>query len=404
MKPFDVVIVGAGPAGASAAAKASELSLRTLLIERRREIGVPVQCGEYMPHEDEVNRMFSESKHTANLIELTKVFQQNECDSIRLITPSGSEYNLTFHAYVIDREGFNKELANRAERNGCEIWLNTVALEVNVAKSELILERSGDPKSVSFKVLIAADGFNSNITQSLGLKTTTHENKAFTIHSMISEVDIEANVCEMYWNKDYSPGGYAWIIPKGKNVANVGLGIRGKFTKERSLKRYLTHFIYDNPRVSKKLGSGKVLSTVGGGVPVGGPISKTFYKNVLIVGDAAGQVAAHVGGGVPSSVICGEIASENAHYHIERGAPLSEYERSWKKELGAILEKSFRLRKIGDIFIDDNKLIDLALNTIGEEELNKLIRCEVSKGLETVLSRVSSIKQTIENIKGYLSR
>ena len=244
MKPYDIVIVGAGPAGGSASAKASELGLKTLLIDKRMEIGVPVQCGEYMPHEDEVNRMFPESKHTSNLIELTKAVQQNECDYVRFVTPSGSRYNLKFRAYVIDRKKFDKELANRAERNGCEIWLKTLALEVNISEKKLLIERNGERESVSFKVLVAADGFNSNIAQSLGFKTTIQENKAFTIQNIMSEVEVEANVCEMYWDKDYSPGAYAWIIPKGKNIANVGLGVKGKYSKESNLNSYLARFIY----------------------------------------------------------------------------------------------------------------------------------------------------------------
>lgn len=396
MKAYDVVVVGAGPGGASTALKTSEFGLRTLLIDKRKEIGVPIQCGEFMLHENEIKRMFPDSTHTSTIIELTKMFKQNECDFVRFVAPSGREYDLEFHAFVINREKFDKELAYRAKKNGCEIWMNTMALRMDIEKSKLILEKNSTHEIVSFKVLIAADGFNSNIAKSLGLKTTKHENEASTIQNVMNEVDIESNVCEMHWNRNYSPGGYAWIIPKGKNIANIGLGIRRRFNKEKnSLINYLKRFIHSNPIASKKLIGGKVLSTVGGAVPVGGPIPKTFYKNVLIVGDAAGQVAAHVGGGVPSSVICGEIAGESSFSHIRDNAPLGHYERTWMKELGNVLEKSFRLRMIGDLSLKNNALIELALRSIGEKGLEKMIRCEFPKSLRFMVSLASIGKKLL---------
>ncbi|HID17119.1 TPA: NAD(P)/FAD-dependent oxidoreductase [Candidatus Bathyarchaeota archaeon] len=392
MKLYDVVVVGAGPAGSSAALKASELGLKTLLVDKKREVGVPVQCGEYMPHEDEVKRMFPNSKHTSRFIELTKACRRNECDVVRFVSPSGKMYDVKYRAYVIDREKFDKALVDEAKNNGCEVLLKTLASNVYINDNKLALIRNGRCEVVSFKVLIAADGFNSGVANSLGLKTTSWEDKATTIQRVMGNVSVERNVCEMYWDKDCSPGGYAWIIPKGESVANVGLGIRKKFSKG-SLTNFLNHFISRHPVASKRLKDGTVSSTVGGVVPVGGPIPKTFHKNIIVVGDAAGQVAAHVGGGVPSSVICGEIAGETAYRHLKEGASIGEYEETWRKELGGILDRALKLRRIGDLFINNNRLIDLILGVLGERGLSKLIRCEMLNELEILLNSVSLRKK-----------
>ncbi len=148
--------------------------------------------------------------------------------------------------------------------------------------------------------------------------------------------------------------------------------------------------------ISKKFEKGSVLSTIYGVVPVGGPIPRTFYRNVLIVGDAAGQVAAHVGGGVPSSIISGELAGETAYEHIKNDTPLFEYEKSWNMEIGKVLKNSIKLRKIGDLFIGTNKPIDLVLNLIGERGLNRLIRCEIPIYFESLLTKYEEYRKDKE--------
>jgi geranylgeranyl reductase family protein len=400
MKEYDVVIVGAGPSGASAAISSSKYGLRTLIVEKRREVGVPVQCGEYMPCEDEVKRMFPKSKHIKNLVKLTKMFKVNKLNFVRFLTCSGNTFNVRYSAYVINREMFDKELIKIAKDNGCKVLLETSAVSVSLRKSKLALRMKNSSDFVSFKVLILAEGANQSIVKSIGLEATSNEDKAITIQNVMSELSIDEDVCEMYWDSNISPGCYAWIIPKGNGLANVGLGVRKKFEKDSNdLREYLNRFINNHNIASNKLKNGKVLSTVGGIVPVGGPIPKTYCKNAMVVGDAAGQVAAHVGGGVPSGIICGEIAGEVSYLHVKDRISLREYEKIWKKELGEILENCIILRRIGDLFIANDKLIDLALNAVGEKGLGRLIRGELPKELKFILSKAVDTGQAINKLQ-----
>lgn len=301
---------------------------------------------------------------------------------------------------MIDRSRFDKELVSQAETNGCSVWLKCRALKVDLNRSKLIVRRNDGDCAVSFKVLIVADGATSEITRKLGLKTTCSEDQSPTIQNVMSNLNLESNVCEMYWGVNYSPGGYAWIIPKSTAKANVGLGIRVKFSGKRgNIKEYLENFINKHPIASKKLFRGNVLSMIGGVVPTGGPIPNTYYENILIAGDAAGQVLAHVGGGVPPGMVAGEIAGETASRHLLNHVPLSKYEDEWRAEIGEALETSLKIRKLGDLFIRNDKLSEIALRVIGSEGLSRLIRCKMPKKLKSSINQVNTAKKLIRKLK-----
>ncbi len=399
-----MAIVGAGPAGASAAIKASNEGVKVVLIDKKKEIGKPVQCGEYMPSEGEIKRLIPETSHLNNFIKLTRRFSVNKCKKIRFVSPSGSIFEFDFEACVIDRSKFDKELVSMAVANGCDVWTKCRAIGVDLSKNKLIVRKNERIIYVLFKVLIAADGAFSLISRNLGLEITRLEDRSPVIQSYMSGLNLEQNVCEMYWGSSYSPGGFAWIIPKGRDRANVGLGTRIGFRKGGiSMRDYLRRLIEAHPIASKKLLRGKTRSIIGGVVPVGGPIPKTQYKNVLVVGDAAGQVLAHVGGGVPTAMIAGEIAGEVVSSHILNGTSLEGYERLWRREIGKSLGKSLLLRKIGDLFIKSDRLVDMALKIVGSEGLARLIRCDVPKSLELAVNKALTTKKLMEKLKQIFS-
>jgi digeranylgeranylglycerophospholipid reductase len=180
------------------------------------------------------------------------------------------------------------------------------------------------------------------------------------------ELDIY-DVMEFYFGSRIAPGGYAWVFPKGEDMANVGLGVRGARSSAIS---YLREFV----RGMKKLRKGRITRIVAGGVVVQGPIEKSVAQGVVLVGDAARQVDPLTGGGIYNAMHCGVLAGEvvaeavnNQDFSEEF---LSEYEKKWREEIGVSLTKSLQLKMILDAMTD--KDIDTAAKLMGKVNLGEL--------------------------------
>jgi digeranylgeranylglycerophospholipid reductase len=213
-------------------------------------------------------------------------------------------------------------------------------------------------------------------------------------------VDIDADLTEVYFGKEYAPGGYAWIIPKGEGMANVGLGIRTSFSERGvSLKDYIERFISKHPIASKKFQKGVILSRTGGLVPVGGPIEKTYSENAIVVGDAAGQVMATNGGGIPPAVICGDIGGEAIAQKLRGENDLSFYEKEWKSEVGKELDTGVKIRKIVDIALRSDKLAERILEIFEGKIVREVILCRLSIPLNLVYKTVMGLRQSLKVLK-----
>jgi len=127
------------------------------------------------------------------------------------------------------------------------------------------------------------------------------------------------------------------------------------------------------------LRNAKITAIKAGYIPVGGPISRTYTKNALVVGDAAGQTIPTVGGGIPTGLICGKIAGETLADNIQRGVDLEKYEEAWKRQLGSVLKNSLRLRRMGDTIFKSNSLLSFSLKSgvLNEELINHFVLCKM---------------------------
>jgi len=376
---YDIVVVGAGPAGTSAARRAAEMGNEVLLVEKKREVGVPIQCGEFLPTLKEMIHLVPNAKRVQHLLKIPKRVIDNYTTHVSIFSPSGKSYTFKFDAYVLDRSRFDKWLTMEAVRSGGELQIGSEVFKVKRNDNRIFVRKGRNTLAVEADVIIVADGPYSRLTRLLGLDVKKSPyNYSFAIQFLMSNVEIDPRVVEMYFGKEYAPGGYAWIIPKGDDVANVGLGIRTPFYKTGiSLRNYLRRFIEKHPVASKKLAKGKAISITGGIIPVGGPIPRTFTDKALIVGDAAGQVMASNGGGIPLAVICGDIAGEVANYKLHGEHDLSLYEKTWKKEVGKELHTSVEIRKLVDLVMQKDMFVEKAFELLGEDRIRDVVCCKL---------------------------
>lgn len=226
-----------------------------------------------------------------------------------------------------------------AARAGAEVSLLTRFLTLLKDEKGIRVRTFDTEFEIKSKIIIGTDGTNSNIARSAGL-VTLRSSLDFSVGFQYEMVRVEhdPDYVDMYFGREYTPGTYAWIIPKGDDIANVGTGIRIPFmAKGTNIRDYQRNFVTKHPIASKKLKKATPTAIKAGYIPVGGPLSKTCSRNMLVVGDAAGQTIPTVGGGVPTALICGEIAGRKAAKHLNKDEALVNYESEWRNLLGETL-------------------------------------------------------------------
>ena len=396
---FDVAIVGLGPGGASASYSAAKMGLKVIAFDKRREVGVPIQCGEYMPQEHTFKEILPNAKHIDLLRSYPREFIRIKTSGVVLYSPKGRPYSDKFDGYIIDRAGFDKWLVSLAVGEGADIRIESNVYEIKWVDDYYVLNISSpDGKySVDARVVVLACGAASPLNEMVGLEREQDEyNLSPVIQMQLAGVDIDTENIELYTGNRYCPGAYAWIFPRGDGFANVGLGIRKPYLPKGStwgLRDYLKHFIRNHPVASKKLKKGKPISVVGGLVPVGPPL-KTVGRNALLVGDAANHVIASVGAGVPTAVIGGVIAGEVIARYLSGDADLSLYEKMWREEFGDALEAGYKIRQAIDVLTRSDTLLEQGLKLFGKEHMSEFVRTKLSPATK-FMSWVSRVAKTL---------
>ncbi|TFG26553.1 geranylgeranyl reductase family protein [Candidatus Thorarchaeota archaeon] len=383
--PYDIAVVGAGPAGATTAGILARKGFKTALIDRRSKIGVPIHCGELLPTISELYDIFPRSKRLQHLGNIPKIFVTNKTTRTQLISPQGHVVEFKFGTNIIDRTKYDQYLANQAFDAGCEIYLKSTVIS-RTTSNHLELRSKNGPTQIDAKIVVGADGPNSLISKTLGNSYTSPDrNLSPAINFIMSGVECDDNVVQMFFGKNIAPGGYTWIIPKGDSMANVGFGIRRCISNpETSLLNYLKHFIAKNKIAAPMLKRAKVESRVGAIIPVAGPVPITSSDNAILVGDAAGHVMASNGGGIPTALAGGSIAGHVIAAHLHRQVPLNAYDRIWKYEFGKELNTALSTLRIADSVMTSDSLTHVCMRLAGKQFLEPLIRCRLPAPVDFV--------------------
>ncbi|KCZ70311.1 geranylgeranyl reductase family protein [Candidatus Methanoperedens nitroreducens] len=351
---YDVIVVGAGPAGSITAKTCAEAGLDVLLIEKRQEIGDPVRCAEGVGKD-------ALKKH----IEPDNRWIAAEVKGSLLIAPDGTEIKISEDTssmkagYVLERKVFDRALAQMAAMAGAEVMVKTRAtglLRSNGRVAGIEAMYLGETYNIKADIVIGADGIESKIGRWGGIDTSLKPADIETCAQfLVSNID-PGEYSTFYLGNNYAPGGYLWIFPKGGHMANVGIGILGSKSGDVRAISLLQRYIHNN------MPQAKIVEMVVGGVPVSGPIEQTVTDGLMLVGDAARQSDPLTGGGITNAMDAGKMAGEVCIKAKEIGDysvnTLKEYEDKWRATIGKELGKSLQVK---------NLLIKLT-----DEQLNKL--------------------------------
>lgn len=364
---FDLVVVGGGPAGTVAARTAAELGVNTVLLEKDRDFGIPVRCGEGIGLEQ-----------LPEFIELSPKWIDNKLDKVRFYAPNGLQVpiNLEEKGAIINRKVFDFELARLAAEAGAYIR-NRCCVTGMIRENggaQVKFEYHGREYRINAPLVIGADGVESRVARWSGVNTSIAPSNIETCFQYtLHHPDIDIEYCDFYFGNDIAPGGYIWVFPKGVKLANVGIGVAADRTKERSAKEYLDDFI------QKRFPDASHLSSIAGAVPTSKPLKKMAVDNVMLVGDAAFQSDPISGGGIISAMWGGRYAGQTAALALEKGdfsaKSLSAYSRAWNKKVGDIHNRHYRLKKAVHRLTDDifNRTADILLNLPREQRTMRKI-------------------------------
>ena len=389
---YDVLVIGAGPGGSMAARYAARHGLKVLLIEKRPEIGVPVRCAEGISRAwmDEVE-IEPQEKWIDAEIDGAKIYSPDEKSIIKLSAEqAGNEVG-----FVLNREYFDKYLASLSAQEGAEIWLKSPAVEIIKEDGYVrgaVVRRFGEKVEVRAKIVIGADGFESQVARWAGLNTVLRERDIVScIQYRMTNIDIEENFTHFFIGS-CAPGGYVWIFPKGRKEANVGIGVAlNKLKSKGEVKKYMDDFIEKHEYLKK----GSIIQIVTGAVSTC-PVPKRIVDNgIMLVGDAARLIDPITGGGIANACISGKYAGEIAAKCINNPSKecLEEYQNKvkerWEKKH---LRNWFVKEKLAELSDDTlNKLMDV----VSKEDISEI---SVRAILEAVQKKYPELIEEFEDL------
>jgi len=336
---YDVVVVGAGPAGSIAAKWVAESGLEVLVLEKDSDIGIPVRCAEGV----------GEIGLLAVLDEIRPAWVSQEIKGLCLIAPN--DELVTFdnlpRGFVLNRKLFDFDLALMAAAAGAEIhtkaFVNGLMFE-NDYVAGVKFQAFGRNHEIRAKIVIGADGVESRVGRWAGLR---HAFKMADVETCAqvtaANIDLDPDYCYLYFGEKRAPGGYVWAFPKGNRLYNIGLGIGGDRTNGGSamslLNAFLNHHFPSAPR----------LTTVVGGVPCAPPLKELAGNGVMLVGDAAHHSNPISGGGIARGMLAAKIAGQVAVAAIQKNdvsaRVLNQYSKEWYQGEGKTHKLLYRIKE-----------------------------------------------------------
>ncbi len=359
MKAVDVVIAGAGPAGAAAAHALAGAGADVLVLERAH-FPRDKSCGDGVT-----------AHAVAILNEMGVTFDLFEGRGVKTYGgliggPSGRTFSAhpppapdgsEVECWVVPRLLLDAEVARAAVRAGARLSEGATVTGVTRGKNGsaggVEYTDGNGTQRIAAKVVIGADGAHSVVARSLGVRDASKRHLGFALRGYYEGVtDLRDDLEIYYYDRDILPG-YGWVFPTGPGVANVGIGIySGELDRSpRKLRDILDDFIARVPNVAARMrGARPIGRAIGWPLPVSSARRRTVFDGAMLCGDAASLVDPLTGEGIYTALVSGRSAGRAALQALktsDASAPvLRDHEREWIGLAGGYLASGRFLKNL----------------------------------------------------------
>lgn len=323
---FDVIVVGGGPSGATAAADLARMGHSVMLLDRAGRIK---PCGGAVPP-----RLMEEFAIPDSLLVA-------RARSARMVAPSDRAVDMPVgeigYVGMVDRDVFDEWLRNRAAQVGAERRTGTFErIERDGSEGAVVVyreSRGGPDQRARARLIIGADGARSGVARD-SLPGSENVKCVFAYHEIIksppaNDHGFDPARCDVIYQGRVSPDFYGWVFPHGE-TSSIGVGSANKgFSLRGSVA---------NMRREMGLDACETVRSEGAPIPLK-PLKRWDNgRDVLVSGDAAGVVAPASGEGIYYAMTCGRHAANAAHQFLLTGKPsaLRAARRTFLKEHGRV--------------------------------------------------------------------
>ncbi|MBT3589354.1 MAG: NAD(P)/FAD-dependent oxidoreductase [Candidatus Marinimicrobia bacterium] len=355
---YDIIIVGAGPAGTSAALFAKRNGLKPLLLEKsvfpRDKI-----CGDALSGKSV--RLLRE----LNLLEKTRGLPGAHIKRITFSGPKYQQFDLYLkgdsegkndEGFSIRREIFDEMMFRSVQDADIDTLEGFNVKSVNQENGFVtgvtgIQKESNEEFTFSSKILLGADGYNSIVSKELDLYDMDMEHTSVGIRCYYENVKDLTDQIELHYVPELNPG-YLWIFPSDGNRANIGVGLSKDDAKQKKINLVnVMEGILSKPPFAERFSEAKPLEKAKGwNLPLGSIHRKNYGNGFMLLGDAAGIIDPFTGEGIGNALVSGKIAAEIAKQALSvddnSSNILKAYDTRLWKELGSELKVSTKLQNL----------------------------------------------------------
>ena len=382
---YDIVIVGAGPAGCACAYQLIGRGLKIAVIEKgtfpRDKI-----CGDALS-KDVINQFYRMNPDLANtFLHLT---QKTPSYGVRFFAPNHKHLDIAFKneenhspGFVAKRYEFDNFFFNQIkDAPGVSVFQNHTVTEITYLEDKVLIKTKD--KKFTAKIIIGADGAYSVVNKQLSKNKVDKKHYCAGLRQYYENVNgfHEGKYVELHFYKELLPG-YFWIFPLPNNQANVGVGMLSSAVSKRkiNLKEKFADILHNHPNVKERFKNARPLEPVRGfGLPIGSKKRACSGDRYLLLGDAASLIDPFTGEGIGNAIRSGRVAADHLLRAFDQNCFHATFNKAYDKEIYSRMWNELRVSRSLQTLSSYPRLFDFVVN---KAQKNKSIQLLLTSMLD----------------------